>query len=81
MNIEELKIKAKKGNLKAIRELGKIYYYGDHKKGTPAQGIKPKDPKKINQEEGETAAKTAKTANFDKKLSQIKQYCTMRIRK
>ena len=46
MNIEELKIKAKKGNLKAIRELGKIYYYGDHKKGTPAQGIKPKDPKK-----------------------------------
>ena len=46
MNIEKLKIKAEKGNLKAIRELGKIYYYGDHKKGTPAQGIKPKDPKK-----------------------------------
>ena len=37
--------------------------------------------RKKYQEEVETVAKMAKTANFDKKLSQIKQYCTMRIRK
>ena len=33
MNIEELKIKAMKGNLKAIRELANKYYFGDFKDG------------------------------------------------
>ena len=31
MDILKLKIKAKKGNLKAIKELGFIYYFGDVK--------------------------------------------------
>ena len=45
MNIEKLKVKAKKGNLKSIRELGKIYYFGDSKVGTQATAVVPKDSK------------------------------------
>ena len=45
MSIEKLKIKADKGNLKSIRELGKIYYFGDSKVGTEATAVVPKDPK------------------------------------
>ena len=45
MNIEELKIKAMKGNLKAIRELANKYYFGDFIKGLQATAIVPKDSK------------------------------------
>ena len=45
MDIQKLKIKAKKGNLKAIKKLGSIYYFGDVKEGTEATAITPKDPK------------------------------------
>lgn len=45
MSIEKLKIKADKGDLKSIRELGKIYYFGDSKAGTEATAVVPKDPK------------------------------------
>jgi len=45
IDIQKLKIKAKKGNLKAIRELGFIYYFGDVKGGKNANAITPKDPK------------------------------------
>ena len=45
MSIEKLKIKADKGDLKSIRELGKIYYFGDSKVGTQATAVVPKDSK------------------------------------
>ena len=45
MNVEKLKVKAKKGNLKAIRELAFLYYFGDSKEGTEATAIVPKDSK------------------------------------
>ena len=45
MDIQKLKIKAKKGNLKAIKELGYIYYFGDVKEGKDANAITPKDAK------------------------------------
>ena len=45
MNIEKLKVKAEKGNLKAIRELAFLYYFGDSKVGTEATAIVPKDSK------------------------------------
>ena len=40
-NIKSLISKAKKGNLKAIRDLAKEYYFGDNKHASS-----PKDPKK-----------------------------------
>ena len=46
MNIEKLKIKANKGNIKAIRDLANKYYFGDSKDGTEATSIVPKDSKK-----------------------------------
>ena len=45
MNIEKLKVKAEKGNLKAIRELAFLYYFGDSKVGTEATAVVPKDSK------------------------------------
>lgn len=45
MNIEKLKVKAEKGNLKAIRELAYLYYFGDSKVGTHATAVVPKDSK------------------------------------
>ena len=45
IDIKKLKIKAKKGNLKAIKELGFIYYFGDIKEGKDANAITPKDAK------------------------------------
>ena len=44
MNILKLKIKAKKGNLKAIKELGFIYYFGDVKGTKNANAVMPKNP-------------------------------------
>ena len=43
-DIKKLKIKAKKGNLKAIRELGFIYYFGDVKGTYDANAVTPKNP-------------------------------------
>ena len=40
IDIKKLKIKAKKGNLKAIKELGYIYYFGDVKEGKDDNHVK-----------------------------------------
>ena len=37
--------------------------------------------KELRKQNKESSQTVAKTANFDKKISQINQYCTMRIRK
>ena len=44
MDILKLKTKAKKGNLKAIKELGFIYYFGDVKGTKNANAVTPKNP-------------------------------------
>ena len=44
MDVLKLKIKAEKGNLKAIKELGFIYYFGDVKGSKNANAVMPKNP-------------------------------------